>query len=281
MIVRHLLATAMSALMLSNVASAQCPAVQRGEPDGWPSMDISGQPAPMTFGEFHRSRLSHARAIDLLTAAGCKRHDLPDAIRFDCKSDPNTWYLTLPGPPAHPGLVVAPDAEDKNALPNVAHGRLLSETGLPVLEPAAPEKLDAFRAWRMSLPVKPKWPPSLWMDPPDWELIFSRAPVARDWARTLGFDEMLSALNAAEDCRRTTGASYIVVDCALSNTRWYATREGEAAHPAIALKGHSAGTRDGSDTLLSSRTYPGPNGAKSAGLDALKAWEQTLPDCPP
>jgi len=37
----------------------------------------------------------------------CKKHDYPDFIWFDCtdNDDPQVWYFTKPGTPAHPGVL--------------------------------------------------------------------------------------------------------------------------------------------------------------------------------
>jgi hypothetical protein len=37
----------------------------------------------------------------------CKRRDYPDFILFDCSDsdDPQVWYFTKPGSPAHPGVL--------------------------------------------------------------------------------------------------------------------------------------------------------------------------------
>ena len=137
--------------------------------NGWADKDPSGRPAAIPFREVHGPGFTHNRAVEKLTAAGCKREETDAFIRFDCETDPNRWYLTKPGRAEHPGIAVAAD-EEKGGSPEGSHTFFLSEVSLRPREPSM-ERHEAFAVWSESLPLH-KPPPRSVAKTMDWNALF-------------------------------------------------------------------------------------------------------------
>jgi hypothetical protein len=224
----------------------------------------------------------------MLTAAGCKREDADTFIRFDCEVDPNRWYLTKPGRTEHPGLAVAAD-DEKGGSPGSSHTFFLGEVSLRPRPPSV-EREEAFAVWSESLPLY-KPPPRSVAKAMDWNALFKDAPLSQEQMRglTLTFEEAFTTLEAAEDCTRETANSYVLFKCPTSKTRWFFTREGQVAHPTLALGAHRSFMIEGeaeheSYVPVMQRRYSadgrlmrGANPQPPGHNEIVWAWVETLP----
>jgi hypothetical protein len=213
----------------------------------WADRDASGRAAAIPFREVHGRGFTHDRAVEKLTAAGCRREDTDTFIRFDCEGDPNRWYLTKPGRAEHPGIAVAAD-DEKGGSPEGSHTFFLSEVTLRPQEPSV-ERQEAFAVWSESLPLHKAPPQRFAAKPMDWNALFKDAPLTQEQMRgsTLTFEEALAALEGAKGCKRETADAYILFNCPTSRTRWFFTREGQAAHPMLVLGAHRSYTVAGEE----------------------------------
>jgi hypothetical protein len=271
-------AIVLSGVGLSAPALAQAPANH----GAWPDRDADGRRAPMPFSRFHTLRLTFDQVADTLTAAGCKREETGAFIRFDCEASPKQWYLTRPGKPEHPGLAVAADKEPSGS--SIAHARMLTEMTLALEEPP-PERREAFQLWRKSLPLYRERPDFAVVKrgPVDLDAALKDAPISREQMSAFSFEDVVRTLEAAAGCKRGTGETYISFDCPASKTRWYVTREGQAAHRSMALKigrTHHGAQVDEPYLFVLEKGFPATpltgSGLIADGDNRL-AWTETLP----
>jgi hypothetical protein len=99
------------------------------------------------------------------------------------------------------------------------------------LNPQMPsvERREAYAVWLEKLPNRHR-PPAGSSGPIDWAAILKDAPLNDVQMRGVTYERLMTALDAATDCRRHDLDAYTVFDCANSKTRWYLTREGMQAH---------------------------------------------------